>query len=139
MGHNDDTAAPQGNVSTTVSGDEPKPLTDEGQRPGTPLYMSPEQIDGNRGIDERTDIFSAGVTLYEILAIREAFRGRDVHETFDNIKNRDIPPPSERAPERGIPQRLDEIVMHAIAKRRDHRYQSMRQFIEAIREFNESD
>ncbi len=80
-------------------------LTASGQRPGTPLYMSPEQVDGNRGIDERTDIFSAGVCLYELLAIREPFRGATIDETFENIKSKHVIPPSERAPEPRHPPR----------------------------------
>lgn len=109
-------------------------LTGGGQRPGTPLYMSPEQVDGDRGIDERTDIFSAGVVLYEMLALREPFRGANIDETFDNIKHKDIPPPSERSPDRGIPKAADEVVMRALQKRPAERYQNMRELITAIRD-----
>ena len=108
-------------------------LTSGDQRPGTPLYMSPEQVTGNRGIDERTDVFSAGVCLYEALAVREPFRGANIDETFDNIQNKDIPPPSERNPEAGIPPEADEVVMRAIQKHPSSRYQSMREMIAAIR------
>lgn len=108
-------------------------LTGGGQRPGTPLYMSPEQIRGHRGIDERSDIFSAGVCLYEALAIREPFRGATIDETFENITSKSVPPPSERAPERGIPPAADKVVMRAIQKRPGDRFQSMREFLEAIR------
>ena len=49
-------------------------LTMAGDRPGTPLYMSPEQVNTNRAtIDERSDIFSMGVVLYEAIALREPF------------------------------------------------------------------
>lgn len=108
-------------------------LTGGGQRPGTPLYMSPEQVEGNRSIDERTDIFSAGVCLYELLAIREPFRGATIDETFENIKHKAIVPPSERSPERGISPEADRVVMRAIEKRPADRYQSMRELIDAIR------
>ena len=108
-------------------------LTGGGQRPGTPLYMSPEQVDGNRGIDERSDIFSAGVCLYEVLAIREPFRGRTIDETFDNIKNRQVELPSVRSPDRGIPKSADAIVERALRKRPVERYQSMRELISDIR------
>jgi eukaryotic-like serine/threonine-protein kinase len=109
-------------------------LTAGGQRPGTPLYMSPEQVDGKRGIDERTDMFSVGVVLYEALALREPFRGQDIDETFQNIKYAQIAPPSERAPDAGITPEMDAIVMKAMQKKPSDRYQMMRDLIAALRE-----
>lgn len=109
-------------------------LTDGGQRPGTPLYMSPEQVEGRRSIDERTDIFSVGVVLYEISAFCEPFKGRTIDETFGNILNKELPPPSERAPHRQIPTAIDAIVMKAIQKDPGKRYQSMRELIADMRE-----
>lgn len=109
-------------------------LTAGGQRPGTPLYMSPEQVDGKRGIDERTDMFSVGVVLYESLALREPFRGQDIDETFDNIKHAQVPPPSERAPDAGITPEMDAIVMKAMQKKPSDRFQMMRDLIAALKE-----
>jgi serine/threonine-protein kinase len=107
-------------------------LTGHGQRPGTPLYMSPEQVDGQRGIDERSDVFSVGVVLYEALALREPFRGATIDETFSNIKHADIPKPSERSPDAGITPEMDEVVMKAIQKKPANRYQGMRDLIHDI-------
>ena len=109
-------------------------LTGGGQRPGTPLYMSPEQVQGNRGIDERTDIFSVGVCLYEMLALSEPFRGAHINETFDNIQNKQPDSPSTRSPHLGIPKRADAVVMRAIDKAPSFRFQSMRDMIAAIRD-----
>jgi len=109
-------------------------LTGGGQRPGTPLYMSPEQINGSRTIDERSDIFSVGVCLYEVLAIREPFRGQTIDETFDNIKHLDVEPPGRRSPDRGIPPAADAMVMKALQKHPADRYQSMRDLINEIHE-----
>ncbi|MBB3207123.1 serine/threonine protein kinase [Rhodopirellula rubra] len=109
-------------------------LTGGGQRPGTPLYMSPEQIVGNRTIDERTDIFSVGVVLYEVMAIREPFRGKTIDETFENIRHREIEPPSERSPQYNIPKAIDDIVARALQKRPEKRYQSMRDLLADLRE-----
>ncbi len=135
-GHTDDTESIRMSVLRSESEKESQQLqtlTGGGQRPGTPLYMSPEQVDGNRGIDERTDIFSGGVCLYELLAIREPFRGRNIDETFRNIRLHDPDPPSVRSPDREIPNGADEVVMKAIQKKPAARYQSMRDFIAAIR------
>lgn len=110
-------------------------LTSPGQRPGTPLYMSPEQVRGSRTIDERTDIFSMGVVLYEVLALREPFRGRTIDETFHNIQHVVPKPPSEIRPERKIPTRLDEICLKAIEKLPTNRYQSIQAMINDIRDF----
>ncbi|MGB7346119.1 MAG: serine/threonine-protein kinase, partial [Pirellulaceae bacterium] len=110
-----------------VSYDLP-PLTPALQLIGTPTYMSPEQI-GNRAVDDRSDIFAAGVCLYEAMAIAEPFRGSDREETFDNICSRQPTPPSERSPSRGIPTEADAIFFKATSKQASCRYQSMRELI----------
>ncbi len=135
-GHADDNQpVRQSTLAVEPKGDmdaQLRTLTAGGQRPGTPLYMSPEQVDGSRGIDERTDMFSVGVVLYESLALREPFRGQDIDETFHNIKHLDVPPPSERAPDAGISPELDAIVMKALQKKPSNRYQTMRDLIAAL-------
>lgn len=107
----------------------------KGQRGGTPLYMSPEQVLGNRLVDERTDIFSLGVVMYEMLCQREPFRGVDIRATFNNIVNRDPVPPRDVAPHRFIPQQLEEITLKAMNKDPGQRFSSMREFIDAINKF----
>jgi serine/threonine-protein kinase len=105
-----------------------------GDRPGTPLYMSPEQVNTNRAtIDERSDIFSMGVVLYEAIALREPFRGRVIQETFENIIHDDPPPPSSFALEKNVPKELDDIVMKAIEKKLTNRFQTMQEMLDAIR------
>ena len=117
-----------------VQQESPQALTMAGDRPGTPLYMSPEQVNVNRAtVDERSDIFSMGVVLYEAAALREPFRGRVIQETFDNIIHDNPPLPSAAAPERGIPAAFDDVVMKAISKNPADRYQTMRQMLEALR------
>lgn len=111
-------------------------LTKSGRRPGTPLYMSPEQVK-DIPVDERTDIFSMGVVLYEALALREPFRGEKIIETFDNILHETPPPPSTVAQHFKVPKRLDEICAKAIQKKAADRYQHMLDFIRDIRDFRE--
>ena len=96
--------------------------------------MSPEQVQGSRSLDERSDIFSAGVCLYEVLAIREPFRGRTIDETFDNIKHLQVEPPSVRSPDQRIPTQADQVVAKALQKRPGDRFQSMRDLIAALRD-----
>mgnify|MGYP002623493057 CR=1 FL=1 len=112
-------------------------LTASGKRPGTPLYMSPEQVQ-DRPIDERTDIFSMGVVLYETLALREPFRGARIKDTFGNILNDEPPPPSTVSQHLKVPKRLDEICAKAMQKKPGDRYQSMLAFVKDIREFREA-
>ncbi|TWU08018.1 serine/threonine protein kinase [Stieleria varia] len=132
-GHVDDqTVIRQDRIATRDPGEQLQTLTGGGQRPGTPLYMSPEQVRGNRGLDERSDVFNVGVCLYEALVIREPFRGTHLDETFDNILNKDVTPPSEAAPEIGIPKTADAVVMRALEKQPAKRFQSMREMIDAI-------
>ena len=110
-------------------------LTDVGQRPGTPLYMSPEQVRGGGEIDVRTDIYSIGVVLYEILTLKEPLRGERVHETFEMIVKEVPIPPEQRTPQRQIPRLLAGIAMKALEKNPNDRFQTMPVMIDALRDF----
>ena len=107
-------------------------LTSTGQRPGTPLYMSPEQVLGNRPVDERTDIFSMGVVLYEMLSIREPFRGHSVKHTFDNIIHETPEPPSKVAQHFKVPEEIDAICFKAIEKDPANRFQFMNELHDVV-------
>ncbi len=107
--------------------------------PGTSAYMSPEAILGPQqfgleDLDERSDIYSLGVTLYEMLAgrlpfIPDADVNADVSLRRKNV--REIPPPpSSIYP--GIPTQLDQIVMKALEKRPEQRFQTADEFKRAI-------
>jgi serine/threonine protein kinase len=112
-------------------------LTTAGSRPGTPLYMSPEQVYGNKTIDERTDVFSMGVVLYEVLALREPFRGRTIEETFKNICHATPPPPGDVSQHLTVPKRLDEICMKAMHKEPRRRYTRILDMVDEMRQFRE--
>jgi len=96
-------------------------LTQTGQVIGTPFYMSPEQINGEP-LDPRTDVFSTGVVLYELLTYEFPFKGNDTHSTLLKTLSGDPPPLSKYLED--YPRELDEIVTKALAKRVDDRYQS---------------
>ena len=115
-----------------LANDQLRTLTNNGQRLGTPLYMSPEQVRGSQFVDDRTDIFSLGVVLYEMLTHKEPFRGRTIDETFEFILSWDPPKPSTQMPFADIPAKLDALVMKTLARRPDDRFQSMTDLIEAL-------
>ena len=125
---------PNEDPSPGTSPEDYETLDGTGLRPGTPLYMSPEQVLG-RIVDERSDIYSLGVVLYEMLTFSLPFQGPDPQATFEKIVEDRLQPPSERAPERVIPSGLESICMRALEKKPADRFQSMRELIQAIREF----
>lgn len=88
---------------------------------GKYYYMSPEQASGGR-VDARSDIFSAGIVLYEMLTGQMLYLEEDLHRLLDMVRRADIAPPSKLR--RGIPPQLERIVMHALAKTPPDRYQS---------------
>ncbi len=85
-------------------------------------YMSPEQV-MNKEIDQRSDIFSAGVVLWEMLVGARLFRGKDHKETIKMIVDHEISPPSSINPE--VPPSVDRICAKALARDRNLRYQTM--------------
>jgi serine/threonine protein kinase len=102
----------------TVTTDEP--LTSPGTPVGTIAYMSPEQARGEK-LDARTDLFSFGAVLYEIVAGQRAFPGRTAAVIHDAILNRAPIPLAQLSP--SLPQKLVEIISKAIEKDRNLRYQ----------------
>ncbi|GAB5537214.1 MAG: hypothetical protein Rubg2KO_34630 [Rubricoccaceae bacterium] len=92
---------------------------------GTPRFMSPEQVRGE-DIDRRTDIYSFGVVLYELLGGVNPFTGRRVHTVLHRVLN-EVPPPVP-LPE-GAPARLREIVARCIEKDPENRYSSFDEVI----------
>ena len=105
-------------------------LTKSGTTVGTLGYMSPEQI-RNETIDHRSDIFSFGVVLYEILAGRRPFRGEHQAATLYSIANED--PPSLKEVKPDIPQKLSDIVEKLLQKEPVRRYKSTDQVSEDLK------
>jgi serine/threonine-protein kinase len=105
--------------------------TQTGMMMGSPKYMSPEQVIGKRA-DHRTDIFSLGVILYEMLTGATPFTGESVNAVMYQIVN--FVPPAPSAINPGSPAALDAIVAAMLAKSLEERYQSAAEVARGLRE-----
>ena len=108
--------------------------TDPGTRMGTANYMSPEQARG-REVDARSDIFSFGVVLYEMIARRKPFRGETISHVLVSILEKDPPPLSQHQPE--TPAELQRIVSKALRKDREERYQAIREMLVDLKDLRQ--
>ncbi|MCP4809351.1 MAG: protein kinase [Proteobacteria bacterium] len=106
--------------------------TKDGVLKGKFEYMSPEQARGE-DVTQQSDLFSAGIILYEMLTGRRLFKTDSEIKTLEKIKSVDIKPPSSMRPE--ISQRLDAIVMKALTADLDERYRDAREFQQALLEY----
>jgi WD40 repeat protein/serine/threonine protein kinase len=111
-------------------------LTLTGDLIGTVRYMSPEQALGrNAEVDHRTDVYSLGVTLYELLTLQPAFAGEDRQEILRLIVSEDPKPP--RRINRAVPAELETIVLKAAAKAPGERYATAGDMADDLRRFLE--
>jgi serine/threonine protein kinase/Flp pilus assembly protein TadD len=111
-------------------------LTQTGDLVGTLRYMSPEQARARGGIvDHRTDVYSLGATLYELLTLEPVFAGQDRQELLRQIALEEPRPP--RRLNRAIPAELETIVLKALEKDPHDRYATARELAEDLRRFLE--
>ena len=109
-------------------------LTKSGFLLGTPHYMSPEQIREPKDAGAKCDIYSAGVVLYEMLTGALPFNSRSLPKLIDAIYRGDKPSPRSLRPD--MEPELESIVLKAIHPRHEQRYDTARQFYEALEEYN---
>ena len=101
--------------------------TQAGRIMGTAAYMSPEQA-GGTAIDARTDYFSLGVVLYEMLTYRRPFTGETISHIIVSILEKEPPPLSQYVKE--YPAEIERIIKKALMKNADERYQTAKQLLE---------
>ncbi len=99
---------------------------------GTPSYMSPEQVKG-RAVDGRSDIFSLGVMLYEMVTGEKPFPGQNITTVIYKIVNEDPVPPRQIDP--SIHPGISAVIMKALVKDPDQRYQNCREMLEDLRNY----
>ncbi len=105
--------------------------TNPGMIVGTAAYMSPEQARG-KPIDARTDIFSFGVVLYEMLTVRHPFEGENAMDVIGSILHKEPTPIRQLLPE--IPQDLERLVNKTLRKDREARYQTAKDLLIDLRD-----
>lgn len=124
---------PAGDTDRTVTMDS-APSTEEGAIVGTVAYMSPEQAQGKK-VDGRSDIFSFGAVLYEMITGKRPFKGESKISTLSAILHSEPVPVSKLAG--GVPPELERIVTRCLRKDPDNRFQTMADLKVALREVKE--
>jgi len=135
------------NIMRTDSGDvkitdfgiariESSELTQTGTVIGTPGYMSPEQLMGRR-VDHRSDIFSCGVLLYELLTGESAFSATNPTTTMYKVVHTELPPASKICPT--VPASFDPVLAKALTKNPEDRFASAQEFAQAIKAIIQGD
>ena len=118
-----------------AAGDANSGMTMTGMVVGTPLYMSPEQFMGKKGdgeIDGRTDLYSLGVVLYQMVTAQLPFEGDTLYSLMMQHMQGTVKPPREVVPELNIPESLSQVILKAIDKSREQRFQTAEEFVAAL-------
>lgn len=118
-----ETASSKQDITSTI-------VTQVGTTMGTPSYMSPEQIADTSTVDKKTDIYSMGVMLYEMLFADKPFVGESVNEILAKITQGNYIKPIER--DRTIPVAVNHLIVKMMAKDKEKRYKDMDAVIKAV-------
>jgi serine/threonine protein kinase len=128
-----ETATGEFEESATMGASDPT-ITEEGAIVGTVAYMSPEQVEGKK-VDGRSDIFSLGSMLYEMVTGSQAFHGDSKMSTLSAILNEDPKPVSSLVAD--IPRDLEKLIVRCLRKDPNRRYQTMADLKVALQELRE--
>jgi serine/threonine-protein kinase len=105
-------------------------LTETGMSIGTPAYMSPEQAAGSSSVDARSDLYSLGCMLYELLAGQAPFQGPNTMAIL--AKHAMEPPPSIQVVRQSVPDEIEEAILQALEKTPADRFRDLNEFAEAL-------
>jgi serine/threonine-protein kinase len=117
-------------IARAMAATDGQTVTSTGVTIGTPAYMSPEQAMGRGDLDARSDIYSLGCVLYEMLAGRMPFDGPDVQVILNKHLVEPLPPLSQFRPD--VPERVEQLLQIALAKKREDRFSTAVDFAEAV-------
>ena len=125
-----DTLVADFGIARALSGETDQRLTETGLTLGTPAYMSPEQASGARELDARTDIYSLGAVLYEMLAGEPPFTGATAQALLARRVLEDAPPVRQHRP--SVPEAIERAVAKALARVPADRFASAADFVRAL-------
>ncbi len=116
-----------------VTADEQVRVTQTSSAFGTPLYMSPEHMRSTKAVDHRTDVWSLGVILYELVTGVPPFEGDSATALAVAVATEPFVPPSVQRP--GLPRELDAVMVRALAKNPADRFSTIAELADAVRPF----
>ncbi|MGB0011473.1 MAG: protein kinase [Candidatus Sulfotelmatobacter sp.] len=122
-----------------AAGEDRPEMTMTGMVVGTPLYMSPEQFLGKKAggeVDGRTDIYSLGVVLYQMITAQLPFEAETPYALMLQHLQTSARPPHEVKPELHIPSALSQVILKAMEKSRENRFQTAEEFVAALDQIN---
>jgi hypothetical protein len=109
-------------------------ITAIGMAMGTPSYMAPEQALGKQGrIDRRSDVYSLGAVLYDLVTGHPPFRGANPMDTLTKVVNEPLTPPTQHAPD--LPQVLEQIILKCMDKDRNQRFATAKHLADELERF----